>query len=88
MTSQCAGRDHHSHTSPLASRLQDWEDDKVTGFGQLSVLTNAAYNDSAQLYAAGMLEGALTQTRIAQQYFNVQCVLGVRHSGPLCRAHA
>ena len=35
------------------------------------MLTNAAYNDSAQLFAAGYLEGALTQARIAQQYFNV-----------------
>ena len=36
----------------------------VTGFGQLSVSTNAAFNDTTQMFGAGYLEAALTQERI------------------------
>ena len=50
---------------------QDWTANTVSGFGQLTVLTNSALNDTAQTYAAGFLEGALTQSRILQQYHNV-----------------
>jgi hypothetical protein len=39
----------------------------VNAFGSLSISTNNQYNDSAQMYAAGFLEGALTQPRIKQQ---------------------
>ena len=49
----------------------DWTTDAVTGFGQLSVVTNPAYNDTTQMFGAGYVEGALTQARIAQQFYNV-----------------
>ena len=49
----------------------DWTTDTVTGFGQLSVITNPNNTDKDQMYGAGFVEGALTQTRIAQQYYNV-----------------
>ena len=42
-----------------------------SGFGELSVVTSNAYNDTAQMFAAGFLEGALTQARVYEQYYNV-----------------
>jgi hypothetical protein len=42
-----------------------------SGFGELSIASSKDFADSDQMYAAGFLEGALTQPRIWQQYFNV-----------------
>lgn len=39
-----------------------------TGWGKLVVNTSSAFNDTQQAFAAGMLEGALTSTRIEQRY--------------------
>eukprot|EP00033_Pygsuia_biforma_P000459 GCRY01000545.1.p1 GENE.GCRY01000545.1~~GCRY01000545.1.p1 ORF type:complete len:552 (-),score=133.76 GCRY01000545.1:71-1726(-) len=53
-----------------------WNDTCLTtGWGELAITTNKAYSNEQQVYAAGFLEGALTQKRIhqAQQnlFFNV-----------------
>ncbi len=36
----------------------------VSGFGQLSISTSSAFNDTTQMFGAGYLEAALTQERI------------------------
>ena len=36
----------------------------TSGFGQLAISTSAAFNDTAQMFAAGYLEAALTRPRI------------------------
>lgn len=51
--------------------VSDMTDHPVNGFGQLAIATNKGYNDTTQMYAAGYLEGALTQARIKQQFDNV-----------------
>lgn len=43
----------------------------ASGFGQLSITTNSAFNDTTQMYAAGYLEAALTQERIWTHSNNV-----------------
>ena len=43
-----------------------------SAFGELSVHTNAAFNSTAQMYAAGYLEGALTVLRTHQHWQNIQ----------------
>ncbi len=42
-----------------------------SAFGELYVVTNPGFNDTAQMFAAGMCEGAVTATRIYQHYTNV-----------------
>eukprot|EP00753_Platysulcus_tardus_P015584 PLAT5104.1.p1 GENE.PLAT5104.1~~PLAT5104.1.p1 ORF type:complete len:554 (+),score=259.67 PLAT5104.1:12-1673(+) len=44
--------------------FQDPDAHVTSNFGQLHVATNASFPDEQQMYAAGFLEGALTQTRI------------------------
>jgi Phospholipase B len=47
------------------------ETNSVGSFGSLSINTNSSFGDDEQMYAAGYLEGYLTQSRIYQQYSNV-----------------
>lgn len=42
-----------------------------SGFGQITVTTNPKYNDTAQMFAAGYVEGALTQERVWQHANNL-----------------
>ena len=42
-----------------------------TGWGKLTIKTNPVYSNDNQSYAAGMLEGILTQKRIFQMYTNL-----------------
>ncbi|KAJ6231319.1 phospholipase b-like 1 [Anaeramoeba flamelloides] len=42
------------------------------GFGKLHLFTNGQYDDYIQMYAAGYLEGHLTQKRIWDQFSNFQ----------------
>ncbi|KNC47957.1 uncharacterized protein AMSG_04191 [Thecamonas trahens ATCC 50062] len=50
-----------------------WDDTIASqGWGSLKVYSNASYPDAVQMYAAGMLEGALTAERIADEYANVK----------------
>jgi hypothetical protein len=45
--------------------------ESVGAFGSLSVSTNGQYEDSQQMFAAGVLEGSLTQADIFDQHQNV-----------------
>lgn len=53
----------------------------ASGFGQLSVVTSGTYNDTAQMYAAGYLEGALTASRIGEHYANVHAWIADQFTG-------
>jgi hypothetical protein len=61
------------HAPLRCGRTQDWPE-TASGFGALSISTNPAFNDTAQMFAAGYLEGALTQPRIKQQVRVGHCV--------------
>jgi hypothetical protein len=47
----------------------------ASGFGSLSITTNASYSDVDQMYGAGYIEGVLTQFPIKQQYDNMNAWL-------------
>ncbi len=42
-----------------------------TGWGKLSIVSNPAFRDEVQMFAAGYFEGAVTQHRIFQHYTNL-----------------
>jgi len=44
---------------------------EVDGWARLHITSNSRFEDEQQMYAAGFLEGALTQARIAQHYVNI-----------------
>jgi hypothetical protein len=44
------------------------------GWGKLSIEGNPLHEDETQMFAAGYLEGAMTQKRIYQQYTNIHSV--------------
>jgi hypothetical protein len=43
----------------------------ASAFGSLSISTSNKLPDATQMFAAGYLEGALTQYRLKQQFDNV-----------------
>jgi hypothetical protein len=43
-----------------------------SGFGSLTIVTNAKFSDADQSYGAGFAEGAITQARIKEQNDNMQ----------------
>ena len=53
----------------------------TSGFGRLSIATNAAFNATAQAFGAGFLEGALTSSRIYEQYLNMHAWLQSNFAG-------
>eukprot|EP01104_Vermistella_antarctica_P009221 TRINITY_DN2354_c2_g1_i1.p1 TRINITY_DN2354_c2_g1~~TRINITY_DN2354_c2_g1_i1.p1 ORF type:complete len:603 (-),score=165.15 TRINITY_DN2354_c2_g1_i1:6-1736(-) len=56
---------------PFAAACGHFEDNQLEdGWGVLHLLTNATYLDSVAMYAAGYLEGALTQVHIYQHSIN------------------
>jgi hypothetical protein len=52
-----------------------------SGFGQLSVTTSAAFNDTAQMYGAGFLEAALTRERIWSHSINALAWINSQFKG-------
>lgn len=58
-----------------------------SGFGQITVTTSGKYNDTTQMYAAGYVEGALTQMRLWQHASNMldymRASLGLNDTAPL-----
>lgn len=52
----------------------DWTE-SVSGFGSLSISSNANFNDTQQAFAAGYAEAALTHSQIKIQYDNMHAWL-------------
>lgn len=59
-----------------------------SNFGVLDVSTNSTFADSQQMFAAGMLEGALTANRTLQMHHNMQAWLDRALSNDTCPVNA
>jgi hypothetical protein len=74
-------------TTPIPSAACAWgffnDTVNTNGWSFLEVYTSSAVADSAQAYAAGLLEGLLTSTRIMQTFHNTLNVTAVTSNSPL-----
>mgnify|MGYP002395051982 FL=1 len=59
------------HKMVLERLVSDLMSNMLPGWGRLHIASNAKFPDEQQMFAAGFLEGALTQYRIYQHYINV-----------------